>query len=185
MAFPKVSDWSENVYNAGAGGFNLLRDFEKEMHKVYPDTQPYKFGYFSDDGVPEISTYGWRHLQGNMFDVEDWNSAVGLRFGLSVDASDNVRYADNFIMIMPRQYREDVIYVGERKRIDAAENAAEDAGAFVHPNDPEYNKMKDRARELASSEKFELRPAPGAEPDRGEPPKEKPKRGRPPKAKTA
>jgi hypothetical protein len=189
MAFPKVGNWSDRVYNAGAGGFNLLRDFEKEMWKVYPETRVYKFGFFSDDGVPEVSTYGWVHLQGGMFDVEDWNTAVGLRFGLAVDASDNVKYADNFIMIMPRQYREDVIYVGERKRIAEAENAADDAGAFVHPSDPEFNKMKDRARELASTEKFDLRPMPGAEPDRGEPPKNK--GGRPrgsknkPKSETA
>lgn len=173
MAFPKVSDWSERVYNVGVGGFNLLRDFEPEMHRVYPDTKDYNFGYYSESAVPEMSTQGYVHLKGSMFDVDDWNSVVGLRFGLVRDANDNIKHGDNFIMIMPRHYRDTVIKVNEKQKITDLEAASDEAGAFVHPQDPEYNKMKDRARELASTEKFDLRPQPGAEPDRGEPPKNK------------
>ena len=177
--FPKLSDWTEDVYSAGARGFNPLRDFEPAMHKAYPDTRPYKFGFFSSDGVPERSTMGWVHLHGGDFEVEDFNAAVGLRFGLTVDASDRVKHGDNFVMIMSRQWRDDVLHVQEKKEIDRLEELAEDKQTFVHPADPEFNKMKDRARELASTEKYKLQIE--GTPDHGEPP-EKRKPGRPKKS---
>jgi len=165
MAFPKVSDWSDSVYNAGAMGFNLLRDFEKEMHRAYPDTQAYTFGYFSDSDISSVSTMGWVHLKGSMFDVEDWNTAVGLRFGLVKDVSDNVKYGENYIMLMPRQHREDVILPSRKRAAERMEAAADDDAIVVHPEDPEYNKMKDAGREIARSEKVKVQVK--GTPDRG------------------
>ena len=166
MAFPKVSDWSEKVYSAGARGFNLLVDFEREMHRVYPDTKPYNFGYFSKDDVNHQSTIGWVHLKGSMFDVEDWNTTVGLRFGLTVDASDNVKYGDNYIMLMSREYREKVILPERLEAIKRIERAADEDAVVVHPEDPEYNKMKDAGREIAKTEKKKIQIR--GEPDRKE-----------------
>ena len=166
MAFPKVSDWSEKTYNAGALGFNLLRDFEKEMHKAYPDTQPYNFGYFADFDINNTTVMGWRPLLGSMFDVEDFNATVGLRFGLTVDASDKVKYGENYIMLMPREHRETVILPARREAIKKVEAAADEDAVIVHPEDPEYNKMKDRGRELAKTER--VRHVAKGEPDRGE-----------------
>jgi hypothetical protein len=170
---PKVSDWSEATYSAGINGINLLAHFEKEIHRVYPGTNKYKFGFFSADGAEEASTAGWVFLKGAMFEVEDWNSAVGLRFGLTRNPDDNIKHRENFLMIMPMAFREDVLYPAQKRNMDRLDEAAEDAQAFVHPSDPEFNKMKDRARELSSSEKFDLRPQMGAEPDRGAPPPKK------------
>jgi hypothetical protein len=166
MAFPKTSDWSEKVYNAGAMGFNLLRDFEKEMHRVYPETQDFNFGYFSETDVNQVSTMGWKHMKGDMFDVEDWNSTVGLRFGLTRDASDNLRYGENYIMLMPRNYRETVIMPARLDAIKKIEAAADEDAVVVHPEDPEFNKMKDAGREIAKTEKVKVQVR--GEPDRGE-----------------
>ncbi len=156
MAFPKVSDWSEKVYNAGAMGFNLLRDFEREMHEAYPDTQDYNFGYFSESDINNVSTMGWVHLKGSMFEVEDWNTAVGLRFGLQVDASDNIKYGENFVMMMPKHHRETVILPARLEAIKKIESAADEDAVVVHPEDPEYNKMKDAGRKFAKSEKVKV-----------------------------
>jgi len=166
MAFPKVTDWSEKVYNAGAMGFNLLRDFEKEMHRVYPETQDFNFGYFSETDVNQVSTMGWKHMKGSMFDVEDWNSTVGLRFGLTRDASDNLKCSDNYIMLMPRNYRETVIMPARLESIKKMEAAADEDAVVVHPEDPEFNKMKDAGREIAKTEKVKVQVR--GEPDRGE-----------------
>lgn len=166
MAFPKVSDWSEKVYNAGSRGFNLLVDFEREMHRVYPDTQPYTFGYYMESDVPERSTLGWKHLKGSMFDVEDWNSTVGLRFGLTVDASDNIMYGSNFVMLMPKSYREEVILPERLDAIKRLESAADEDSVVVHPEDPEYNKMKDAGRAIAKTEKTKVQIT--GTPNRGE-----------------
>ena len=163
--FPKLSEWSESTYAATTLGFNLLRDFEKEMHRVYPDTQPYSFGYFSEDDLNERQTEGWKFLTGGMFDVEDFNSTVGSRFGLRVDAHDRVLYNNNYIMLMGRQHREEYVLPARTARSKQVEQAADDDAVFVHPSDPEYNRMKDAGREIAKTERAKVL-VKGA-PDRG------------------
>ncbi|KKN79023.1 hypothetical protein LCGC14_0344990 [marine sediment metagenome] len=154
MTFPKVTDWSETVYNAGARGFNFLVDFNKEMHRVFPDTTPYIFGKFSESDIGSVTVIGWKHLTGDMFGIEnidDWNSKVGLRFGLNRDASDNVKYGDEYVMLMPRGHRDEVILPARKEANVRAEQAAKEAAIYVHPEDPEKNKMRDRAMELSEA----------------------------------
>ena len=173
MAFPKVGDWSEKAYSASARGFNLLIDFEREMHKVYPDTQPFRFGFFSEDDLNFQYTIGWKNLKGSMFDVKDFNSTVGLRFGLRVDASDNVLFNNNYIMIMPRAYRDEVVLPARKEAIKRMEKSADDDAVFVHPSDPEYNRMKDAGRKIAKTEKAKV--IVKGTPDHGDEPKEEAK----------
>lgn len=163
--FPKVGEWSEKTYAANVLGFNLLRDFEREMHRVYPDTQPYAFGYFSEDDVNNQMTLGWKFLEGGMFDVENFNSTVGTRFGLRVDVHDRVLHGNNYIMLMPRSYREEVILPARLEAIKKIEAAADEDAVVVHPEDPEYNKMKDAGREIAKTEKVKVQVR--GEPERG------------------
>ena len=153
MAFvgPRVTDWSEKAHNAGAVGFNLLRDFEKEMWRVYPETNQYNFGYFSDTDINQVSVMGWTHLKASMWDMEDWNRTVGLRFGLRTDGGDNVMYGENYIMMMPRQHRDGVILPARKAAIDKVEQSATDAATYVHPEDPEKNKMQDAAAKLSEA----------------------------------
>jgi len=156
--FPKRAEWGDAVLNAGARGFNLLRDFEREMHYAYPDTNHLNFGYFSKDDINSVYTMGWRHFKGSMFDVEDWNSAVGLRFGLRLDVHDNIMYDENYIMIMDRSFRDEIILPARNEEINKVEKSANEAATYVHPDDPEHNRMKDRALELseATSEKYKV-----------------------------
>jgi hypothetical protein len=168
MAFPKRGEWSTKALNAGTRGFNLLRDFEREMHRAYPGTQDLTFGYFSDIAINEVSTMGWRFLKAEMFDVDDWNTTVGLRFSLQRTVDGNLKYGDNYIMIMHKEYRNDVILPARKAAHDQAEDAADEAAVYVHPDDPEKNKMMDHARELSekTSEKYTVRAT--GDPDLGE-----------------
>ena len=173
MAFPKLGEWSEKAYAASARGFNLLIDFEREMHRAYPDTQPFRFGFFSEDDLNFQYTIGWKNLKGSMFDVEDFNSTVGLRFGLRIDASDNVLYNNNYIMIMPIAYREEIILPARKAASDRMQKSADEDSVFVHPADPEYNKMKDAGRKIAKTERAKV--VVKGTPDRGEDKKEESK----------
>ena len=164
--FPKLSEWSEETYAATSLGFNLLRDFEREMHRVYPDTQPYSFGYFSEDDLNERLTEGWKFLEGGMFDVEDFNSTVGTRFGLRVDVHDRVLYNNNYIMLMGKDHRETVVLPARKERSKQVQAAADDDAVFVHPSDPEYNRMKDAGRKIAKTERATVRVK--GTPDHGE-----------------
>ena len=151
MAFigPKVADYSEKAHNAGAMGFNLLRDFQREMWTAYPETTQYNFGYFSDSDINQVSVMGWQHLKASMWDMEDWNRTVGLRFGLRTDGGDNVMYGENYIMLMPRKHRDEVILPARKAAHDRQEQTAKDAAAYVHPEDPEKNKMLDHAQKIS------------------------------------
>ena len=152
MAFPKVTEWSEKTYNAGAKGFNFLVDFEKEMWRVFPETREFNFGKFSDSDINNVMIEGWRYLRGDMFGIEnidDWNSKVGLRFSLTRDASDHVMYGGEYVMIMPVEFRRTVILPQRMDAIKRQEQTATDAAAYVHPEDPERNRMLDRAKELS------------------------------------
>ena len=154
--FPKVGEWSEKAFNASALGFNLLRDFEPEMHRVYPDTQVYSFGYFSEEDLNNQQTIGWKFLEGGMFDVEDFNSVVGSRFGVRLDVHDRVMHGDNYIMLMPKAHREEVILPARKALSKKMEAAAEDDAIVVHPEDPEFNRMKDAGRQIAKTEKYKV-----------------------------
>jgi len=171
--FPKLNEWDGNTFAASAMGFNLLRDFQREMHRVYPDTQPYAFGYFSDDDINSRMTEGWKFLLGSMFDVEDFNSTVGTRFGLRVDANDRVLYNDNYIMLMGKKHREEYVLPARKAAHKRMEKAADEDAVFVHPSDPEYNKMKDAGREIAKTERAKVQVR--GTPDRGEDKKEESK----------
>jgi hypothetical protein len=154
--FPKLNEWSEKTYAAGLLGFNLLRDFESEMHRVYPDTQPYSFGYFSETDLNERLTEGWKFLEGGMFDVDDFNKTVGTRFGVRVDVNDRVMYNNNYIMLMGKQHRDEYVLPARKERSKKMEQAADEEAVFVHPSDPEYNRMKDAGRSIAKTERAKV-----------------------------
>ena len=174
--FPKVEEWDDAITNAGTRGFNPLVDFERELHRTYPDLRPYTFCFSSESDMNSNQIIGWKPLMGDMFDVEDFSSAVGLRYGIRLDASDHVRLGDNYVLLMPQSHRE--IILNERNNADNRMKAkAQDAASYVHPSDPEYNKMKDAARKIAEegSETYKLQIK--GEPDHGdEAPKKKPKK---------
>ena len=151
---PKETDWSETVYSAGVKGFNFLVDFNSEVRRVFPGTKPYVFGKFSESDIGSVTVIGWRHLKGDMFGIEnidDWNSKVGLRFSLTRDASDNVKYGDEYVMLMPRAHRDEVILPARKEANVRAEQTAKAAATYVHPEDPEKNKMQDAADELSEA----------------------------------
>jgi hypothetical protein len=172
MAFPKVTDWSDTVYNAGTrGAFNVLRDLEKELHRTIEELRPYNIGLFSEDDINNVSTMGWRHMKSEHFDYADFNSAVGLRYGMRLDASSNIMVGNNYVMMMPKNYREKVLK--ERTRVrEAQEEAAHNAAAYVHPGDPNAASMREGALEMVNKDSTSYKVQAKGEPDRGEPQQE-------------
>ena len=169
MAFPKVTDWSDEVYNAGTrGAFNALRDLEKELHRTIEDLRPYNIGLFSKDDVNDVSQMGWVHMKIEHFDYADFNRAVGLRYGMRDDGGGNIMSGENYIMMMPKNYRERVL--SERTRVrEAQEAAAHNAAAYVHPGDPNAASMREGALEMVNKDSTSYKVQAKGEPDRGEP----------------
>jgi len=169
MAFPKVTDWSDEVYNAGTrGAFNALRDLEKELHRTIEDLRPYNIGLFSESDVNEVSQMGWVHMKIEHFEYADFNRAVGLRYGMRDDGGGNIMVGENYVMMMPKNYRERVL--SERKRVrEAQEMAAHNAAAYVHPGDPNAASMREGAKEMVAKDSTTYKVQAKGEPDRGDP----------------
>lgn len=179
MGLPKASDWKKHdkILNAGLKGFNALTEIPKAIKAEMPDFKRFKFGFFSGNDVPEMHSMGWVHLESHMFDVEEWNKAVGLRFGLT-NTEGLVKYRENYIMIMDMTYRKRL----ENVRIDESERelatSLEGVSSYAHPSDSRYGEMKAASKDLGGVELTRVQ-AEGQAPSGAEPKK----RGRPPGSK--
>lgn len=180
MGLPKVSDWSDDVYQAGTrGGFNPLVHLKPELDRAYPDFQAYELMFSSEDDLKNTTSMGWVHLDYGMFDhesVQDFNKAVGLRYGMILDVHGHIKIGDNYIMIMPKKFRES-IKLARKEALAEQNRRANNSAAYAHPSDPEYSKMQQGAQEIASETSSRYKVAVGGEPE------DKPRRGRPPKNK--
>lgn len=185
MGFPKVTDWSDEVYNAGTrGSFNPLHDLERELHRTIPDLRPYVIMLSSEDDLNSTTQMGWKHMDTGHFDfetVDDFNKAVGLRFGMRIDPHGHLMIGGNYIMLMPKTYREKVL--GKRKEAyNMAQRRANDSLAVSMSGDPRGGEMRQYAEEISKREstqhKVQFRGEPTYE---DETPKRGP--GRPPKDK--
>jgi hypothetical protein len=70
---------------------------------------------------------------------------------------------------MPKEHRE--IILNDRNAADnRMKERAMDAASYVHPSDPEYNKMKDAARKIAEEGSETYKVQVKGEPDHGDAP---------------
>ena len=171
MGFPKVTDWSDEVYNAGTrGSFNPLHDLERELHRTIPDLRPYALMLCSETDLNSSTQMGWKHMDTGHFDyetVDDFNRAVGLRFGMRVDPHGHIMVGGNYIMIMPYSYRDRIL--DERKNAYNLQNERANASAaYAHPQDPNASSMRAGASELAERDSTRYQVRVKGEPDREE-----------------
>jgi hypothetical protein len=179
MGRPSVKDWeqSDELLNAGTKGWNALDRLPQLLYKNFPWTREFIFGFFVEDDLGLAGSKGWVHVKPDAFDVNDWNSTVGLRYAFS-DVGGVLKFRENYLMYMPKDFR--------RRQVERQNQAYEDdvAGSlenlsYAHPDDPEYSRMKRQARDLSSAEVYRVQDT--GLPDRIEDDstEEKPRRGRP------
>jgi hypothetical protein len=184
MGFPKVTDWSDEVYNAGTrGSFNPLRDLEKELHRVIPDLRPYTIMLCSDEDLNSTTQMGWKHMDSGHFDyetVEDFNKAVGLRFGMRIDPHGHIMGGGNYIMLMPNTYRERILDA-RKEAYNVTQDRANQSLAVSLSGDPRGGEMRQYASEISKRDSSEYKVQFRGEPGYEEETKRGP--GRPPKKK--
>lgn len=125
-----VNDWrmDEDIANAPTRGYSPQIELPKSLRKAYPELNDFEIGFTDKDPLPQWYGIGWRHLDGHMFpDIESFSRAVGTRFGVVLDAEGHVRQGTNYIMIMPRQYRERVNLKVSKESEDYYDQAVGDA----------------------------------------------------------
>ena len=164
---PTADDWSKDpaVINAGVKGFNALSEVPRMLYEHIPRLRDYKFMFCSESDLPEALSMDWRFMDTEMFDADEWNKAMPLRFGIST-VDGHIKYRENWILIQHKEYREIV----ERLRNEAADNQlahAVNTSGQVHPEDPQAKKMKEYADELTTMDIHRVQGG-GSEPERKE-----------------
>ncbi len=122
MAGPQISDWNrhEEILSANVQGFNPLKDLPKLLAKEFAWARDYVMCFSSEEDIPENRSKGWQHMRMEWLGEgkESFNRAMPLRFGITDDGGGNVRWRDNWLMVMPKTLRAEVV---------AARNAASEA----------------------------------------------------------
>lgn len=173
---PSTSDWQkyEEVLNAGTQGWNPLQRLPVLLEKEYSWMRKFNLGFCSKGDLTHWRSLGWEHLKTEYFDIDNFNNAIALRFGL-VDDGGVIKYNDNYLMIQPKDFRKRV----QQARNDAYEDryqksVSQQGGA---PTEDPRKEELDRASygELETKTIHNI----GQKPEEDEPKR----RGRPPKQK--
>jgi len=152
---PSRADWQKHseLLNAGIKGWNALQRLPKILTAEIPWMKDFKIGFCSEDDLAEWTSQGWRPLMTKDFGDEGFktfNESIGLRFNLS-DAAGMVKFRQNIIMIMEKDYREKLENL-RNEEFERYYEAVTDQKAYVHPEDPRSEEM----REYASAEREEV-----------------------------
>jgi len=155
------------ILEAANQGWNPLMRLPALLKEAYPELKGIEFGFFSESDLPEMHSLGWEHMTKELFDVDELNkSALPARYGLTDDGSGALKWRDNYLMIMGKNFRKKLLKsrndYHEERYVESIEGKA-----HTMSGDP-------RAKEMAeySSSKLEstiLQPKRGP----GRPPKKK------------
>lgn len=168
MGFPKVEQWGDDVLNAGTrGAFNVLVHLEKELQRCYPDLKAYVINLCSEEDLKDNTMMGWMHMDGGHFDaksVDDFNKKVGLKFGMVLDSHDHIKIGSNYVMLMPKSYR-DKVNKARKEAYNLQNERVNNVAAYAHPEDPNFTEMKQGAQELAGEKNAKYKVQVKGEPD--------------------
>jgi hypothetical protein len=156
MAHPKVGDWKaeDSVLRAGVRGFNVLTELPRILKNQYRWLNDFEMGFFIEDDVPHMRSIGWGFLKKEHFDIENFNEAIGLGHGLTTDGTDNIKWRDNYLMIMPKNFRQKLVNIRNTMHEEQFTRDVE-GGAYVPPGSKEPQKqwIEEQSKEAFESAK--------------------------------
>jgi hypothetical protein len=103
----KASDWRESrdLLSSGTRGWHYQEEFPKLLKKHIPELRDFEFGYVSAEGdeIARWQAMGWKSLNVEHFEKEEFNKVVGFRFELK-DTDGRLKIMGNWIMIRPYDF---------------------------------------------------------------------------------
>ena len=159
------------IIEAAVKGWNPLMRLPALLKEAYPDLKIVDFGFCSEGDMPEWMSQGWIPLSPDHFDIDEFNNSdIPARFGLR-DVGGVIKWRDNTLMVMGKDFREDLKAARNRHSEDVYSASIMDK-AYTAPQDPRKEEMAKYAESKVESSRVQ--------PTSDSP---KPKRGRPPKNK--
>ena len=85
MAPRSAKEWRRHdvLVDASVRGFDHLDALPRIIPEEHAWLREFSFGFCDEEDLPSWLTMGWDHLRSADFDVESFNTAVALRFGLT------------------------------------------------------------------------------------------------------
>jgi hypothetical protein len=167
------SQWlnRKSINMASTRGFNPLVEIPKLLYEAYPNLRDLEFGFFIREDIPARRIDGWDFLTPDEFpDWQEFNNAIGLRFGMVLDADNHFKVKENYVMVMGRDYRASYLHAiqqqSERAYREVTQGPAQPVGDAG--TDQSFEERKLIPRSLAEAQGEIKVPK-----KRGRPPKEK------------
>lgn len=172
MAFKKTDSWGDEVFNAGTrGSFNPIRDLEKTLQRAIPELKAYNIMLCSEGDLNSATSMGWVFMDQADFGyktIDDFNGAIGLKFGMQPDPSGHIKIGSNYILYMSKDYREK-IKARRKEAYDDTQSRLDRSLAVSMPGDPRQGEMRKAAEEMQKKESTSYKVQAKGEPDRAEP----------------
>jgi len=172
MSQPKASDWKkyEELLRADSRGWNPQKRLPELLRKEYAWANEFEFGFISEPNLAFARTNGWDYVMTSDFDIDNFNEAVGLNYGLTTDAAGHVKVGSNFLMKQARWFREKM---QEKRNLEFERTFSKsmENSKYAVREDPRHDEIM-ADQELAYSE-FHEDVIEDGKPRRGRPPKNK------------
>jgi hypothetical protein len=163
--------WAEkdDIIDAGVKGWSPLEQVPKLLAEAFPDFRNVKFGFFVKADFQHQTSIGWEFLTKEDFNPDTMNEVLPARFGLEVLADGRLKWRDNYLMFMHKDFRAKVINARNQAHEDKY-TASVEGRAYVSPHDPNAAEMAKHS--VSKLETQQLSPA-SAKRGPGRPPKKK------------
>ena len=152
------------IIEAATKGWNPLQRLPVLLKEAYPELKNVEFGFFVEADLPEMHSQGWELFTKEFFDADELNKSVlPARYGLTDDGSGALKWRDNFLMVMGKNFRE--------RLLDARNDHSEDmygssieGKKYTAPTDPRRDEMAEYAESTLESKIVQPKRGPGRPP---------------------
>ena len=162
----------EDIIDAGVKGWSPLEQVPVLLREAFADFKNLDFGFFVEGDLQHVTSLGWEFLTKEDFNPDTLNEVLPARFGLEVLADGRLKWRDNYLMVMHKDFREKVINARNQAHEDKYKASIE-GRAYTSPHDPNREEMAKHS--ISKLETQRISPASAAPAKRGP--------GRPPKKK--
>lgn len=130
----------DDIIAAGVSGFSPLEQVPTLLKEAFADFANLEFGFFVESDLQHVMSIGWEFLTKSDFNPDTLNEVLPARFGLEEVGDGRLKWRDNFLMFMHKDFREKVIAARHAAHEDQYTSSVE-GRAYTSPHDPNAKEM--------------------------------------------
>lgn len=152
------------IIEASVRGWDPLQRLPVLLQEAYPELKNVKFGFFIEDDLPERHSIGWELFTKEFFDADELNKSVlPARYGLTDDGSGALKWRDNYLMIMHKNFRAQLM-AARNAHSEEKYSSSITGQKYTAPSDPRGAEMAEYAESSLDSKIVQPKRGPGRPP---------------------